>query len=276
MTRRPPNAVVRAAVMDPDRRDLFVEGVHDKLILEHLCGGRPSSMRILVVDEHVELPNVQGGAKGRVLALAACAEQHGAHNLMFLVDTDLDRHLGNSYPPNVWQTDFPDMEALILGHDNFERVLRLAYVNPSLSSADFCRDVLSVARTIACVRLVSRKDNLNLKINDTEKRRYVAVKGSRFSFDEDAFLRTLLQKSQISLREFSRIQRRLSEERLALSSVDDSLLVRGKDCIEIGQLALRCYGVETDEFDRVLWASFNEGCLKRSRSIENLVNLLKQ
>ena len=80
----------------------------------------------------------------------------------------------------------------------------------------------------------------------------------------------------MSLRDLSRIQRLWNDEKARLSTTDDTQLVRGKDCLEIGRLALCRFGMETDEFDRVLWATFDRSCLTRSRSIENLVNLLKQ
>ena len=126
MIRRTPEAVVQAALMDRERTDLFVEGVHDKLVLEFLCGDeRNNNVRVLSIDNAVLLQDQEGGAKARVLRLAELAEQKGAFNLRFVVDRDFDPLIGATVPANTWQTDLPDTEGYLFHEHAFSKVLRV-------------------------------------------------------------------------------------------------------------------------------------------------------
>ena len=74
MIRRNPKAIIMAAQMDHERRELYVEGKKDRLFIKWLTLGRISSNSRILESNVVEINESQGGEKERLLLFAKLSE----------------------------------------------------------------------------------------------------------------------------------------------------------------------------------------------------------
>jgi hypothetical protein len=259
MIPRAPEAIVQAAAMDSERRDLYVEGLHDKLVLEFLCGKtRDRGVRILPVDEALDLCHSEGGSKGRLLVLAQTAQQKGVQNLRFFVDRDLDPFIGAAVPGNTWQTDFPDFEGYLLNVAALSKALRLSYSNPQTDILSLLDSLITICRELGLLRVLSCRNNLALPVTKTKKTRCVELRNGIVAFDCDRFLTAVLQEGHINLSRKSALIDGLQAIKKELNDAPSVQFVRGKDFIEISIIALRRLGIDSKEFGRVLWATLDK------------------
>ena len=274
---RSPEAIVQAALMDRDRCDLFVEGLHDKLVLEFLCGERRNSnVRVLAIDTAVLLQKQEGGAKARVLRLAELAEQKGASNLRFLVDRDFDPFVGATVPTNTWQTDLPDTEGYLLHEHAFSKVLRLCYCNTSAKAASALGCTIDICRQIGILRVYSLRQHLDLPISRTKKARCVATGQHKITLDFDRFLTSVLQTGKISLKQKPSVLADLQTLTDELDDTPSRELVRGKDFMEICPVVLRRLGIESKEFPTVLWATLDAQHMHSHATLTAIIEFMRE
>jgi hypothetical protein len=259
--------------MDTDRRDLYVEGVHDKMVLEFLCGDkRDQSVRIIPIDDALYLPCSQGGTKGRLLALAKEAEQKGVQNLRFLVDRDFDSLIGVSVPSNTWQTDMPDFEGYLFTDTALSKALRISYCDSKTDASWLLNCVVQICRQLGLLHFLSRRDNLQLPIVETKKRKCVVLKDGSYTFDMSKFVTMVLQNAGISLSKMTALLADLECITETFRDTPSLKLVRGKDFMEISAIILGNHNIK--EFSRVLWATLDKNIASYYPTLASVMSFL--
>lgn len=275
--RRSPEAIVQAARMDPKRSDLFVEGIHDKLILHFICDNRMKlNCRILVIDQIAEIAVSNGGAKERLLSLARIAEQANVTNLRFLVDRDLDQFLNKEYPSNTWVTDYVDMEGYLLTTDHLLKAIRLGYCSDSISIEELLSMSTQICRRITALRIISQRQNLGLSISASKKHKYITLKNKKPIFDFDKFCRGLFNNAHLSLSQFDLVMRAHEEVETELSLLSDKHVVRGKDFLDVSQAIICSLGVKTSEFSYILWSTLERTVHRDHKTLSQITRFLTE
>ncbi len=258
MIRRTPEAIISAALMDPKRRDLYVEGVSDKLILEYLLRERMgSNVRILPIDIAVETNVTLDGAKGRLIAFATQAEVSGVTNLRFLADSDMDDILGVQPPSNTFMTDFPDMEGYVISERNLDKLLRVSLSLSQPGAQDLHRALMRMASSIALLRFISKRDSLRLRITKTNKSRCILINTQLPELDLPRLIRTVCQNTPRLPCEESVVCAAVEASREDFESIY-SKKIRGKDYMELMGLFFRKLQVGVRDFDAVLLGTLHE------------------
>ncbi len=253
--RRDPAAVIAAHRIDPERRELYVEGTDDRHFLNWLLGDTKDSEATIREIATINI-DADGGARGRAVALAEAAVRAGvpATGLRVLVDADHDRLLARSLPPNCWRTDLRDLEGYFLRIECIERLWRLA-VRRDVDAEKILTSVMAEAAKIGVLRLLSDRDGLALPFQATDLGKRVTASKEQVSVDLDALLRALLQNARIGLDRHQEIKGLYAE--LARSEPQPSCdLVHGHDCVTLFGEILAQHGVSRVEADRLLRLSF--------------------
>ena len=234
MIRRPPEAIVEAARLDPGRLDLFVEGIADKLFISHFCDpATVREIRVFPIDLAMEYSSNANGCKGRVLHLAAIAAQKGVQNLRFLVDSDLDHLLDLAPLPNLIRTELPDIEAHSISVNALRKTIQIGY-GQQLDHIDEIHNALVFASSeIGLLRYVSLANRLNLSINGSKKDKCLSVRNELPVFDIRRFLKNVLQNSQDTTIDEPGVCSLLEGHRHHFESVPIENRIRGKDYQEL-------------------------------------------
>jgi hypothetical protein len=256
MIRRPPEAIVAAAKMDPLRRDLFVEGHSDKAFLEFFLGEHfNSECRIFVIDEAVECDVSEGGCKGRVLHLANIASKLGTTNLAFLVDADLDPLIGRTYKTNTISTHYPDIEAHALTEYSINKLIKVACGLSSYSADSLHSKLLIIAGEIGLLRYTSAKNELNLSITKSRKERCLRIDNKLPVFDMQKFLTTVVQNTAGQVPTVDRIKEMMRGYRIEFETAPLKSRIRGKDYQSILDLVLPKLGINSKGSAQTLMAT---------------------
>jgi len=277
MIPRSPEAIIQAAIMDADRNDLFVEGIHDKMVLEFLSEpNRNHAIRIFPIDEIAEIGESENGAKGRLLKLAHFASRESATNLKFFVDRDLDCFVGDDLPNNTWKTDFPDLEGYLINDKTVSKILKLCYNTERLDASVFLASLMSICRKTGLLRVFSRRKKLDLPITKTNKTKCITLKSGIITFDFDRFFTAVLQGAGQKLSKKTTLLRGFDALKKELADEPSENLVRGKDFIEISIIALRRYGIESKEFEQILWGTLESSIIPNYPALDCVVKFLSR
>lgn len=160
LPRRRLSELVTLYRLEPNSRDLFVEGTTDKAVFDFLLQeARPFGCSVRWIDE-IELDafDVTGmlGAKGRVIALATFAEREDINNIVCVIDRNVDSVVALEGRTWLHPTVFPDLEFhLTKGQDIGALLARATGLVPPEVAMKLAVDC---AKVLFAVRLVSRRN----------------------------------------------------------------------------------------------------------------------
>ncbi len=260
--RRDPKAILRAHEMDPRRRELYVEGIDDRMFFYWIMRktSRPKAQVIEIARVKIDDPPSGGGERGRLFHFAGFVEGNDVQ-IGFFADADFDHLLDIEVPQNIWLTDYRDMEAYLLRSECIEKVIQLGLGDESIDAGSVLENTLQIGRYLGCIRLVSKIDNLNLPFQSTRLYRYIDVQNGVALLQNRAFLQTLLQNARISLGNLSDIEKRVDEIDEEYASYESIHLIHGKDACVIIEEILRDKGLQRGDGLIVLRTSFDEDCI---------------
>lgn len=275
--KRTPQAIVLAHRMDPERRELYVEGVEDQIRIKWIVGNSVSpNARILPVDL-IEIPGSSvGGNKARLIAFARAVEAEGL-NILCFVDADTDRLSNITHPSNVVLTDFRDMEGYWLRESCLEKVIMLALTEPKFNARNMLSRILSIGRILAALRLVSDEQGLQLPFQKTNPLKSLSCSPGEMNleFDLERYTGHLLQKAGLSLSERDRLVASVERKLEAIESIPDLELVHGKDAIHLLENILFANGVARDDAFRILATSFERTYTSEHPNLMKVVDFLQ-
>ncbi len=274
MIRRHPEAILLAHRMDPERRELYVEGHRDRLFLSWLLEQPASAFGRIREIGHVDIPVEEGGERGRLIRFAEMLSGDGTSIRMF-ADADWDRVLGRHVPERVWLTDHRDMEGYVLRAECVDKVLALGVATDRVSGASLLNDLCGHCRRLGLLRLLSERDGLSLPFQATRLGRFARLEAGRIRLNFDGYLRALLQNAQITLSRLQVIRTAIEDLAAEHDSTLDSELVHGKDATCLLDVALSGCGVQRDEAKRLLWCSFEPRFVETGTVLEAVLAFLR-
>lgn len=255
--RRDPQTIFATHDLDPDRCDLFVEGVRDRQFLEWLVGSDKHSKATVTEMEFVDVPGtLVGGQRARLMAFAMQALEDDA-TIRFFADADFDRLTGAAVPANVWLTDGRDLEGYLIRADCVEKIWRLA-LNAEVDADALLSCVVDAAKAVTFLRLASLELQLDLPFNATTLRGRVTATPSCVEVHRETFARALLQNGEVTLGRLDELIARATT--IAESAPEPECdLIHGHDFLELLTEILLKAGVSRRDAPKCAWASFERG-----------------
>lgn len=184
--------------LEPELRDVFVEGTFDREILTHhlhVSGTGHAFYEIDSVDVPAALLAVCGltsGNKQRALALSKeLASVPAEARVYCLVDRDLDHWFGElESSARLRWTSFCSIENHFLTAETIRDVVITTSRAKITNFDEFVASLLSVLRQLYALRLADRELALNLSWVAT--RRYLSARAGAFAFDLPRYTQALL------------------------------------------------------------------------------------
>ena len=240
MIRRTIRELVVLYRLEPELRDVFVEGVFDRQIIQWVLSkcGLPEAkvLTIASVDVPPELLStlqLTEGNKQRVLALAVAVNKalgDDALQLTCIADADEDRVLESMIEVSqlLW-TDFVSLDSYLIDEDHVTKFMHLALGCRDVEVPELLEAYGNVLREVFLIRAAARKCNLPVRMLsfvDCCNR-----DGGALRIDQAKLLRRLLDASQLRAHE-SQLSTAIEELRSKLSH-DKRDYMNGEDFIQL-------------------------------------------
>jgi|SRR5215475_2679368 len=260
MLRRRPEAILVAHRMDQGRRELYVEGVGDRVFLKWLAGEGLHDRTLIVPIEMVEISDVdEGGNRQRLIEFLRLVERE-PHEIRGLLDADDADYVGETLPSNAWRTDLRDIEGYVLAEENVETALRLGCRVERGSAGLLLLETQRIAQRLAAVRLVSRRLGLRLPVSNTKLSKFVSVSDDgSLILNENELISTLLHRAGISRRQTSTIVELIPTALGEIQGKPPEFSVQGKDCMKLLTLQFKALGATDNiggDVTPLLWSTF--------------------
>ncbi len=273
--KRTRDSIVLAHVMDPERRELYVEGNKDRTFLNWLTNeGRGPETTIHEIGT-VEAPNnIAGGEKGRLLDFAIWISDKKV-KIRFFSDADNDRIVDRAAPRLVWLTDPRDLEGYLLRSESFNKLLSLSLSDDTINSDLLLRTIMCEARRIGILRVLSEMQDLSLPFKNTTNTRYISIQGGLPKVNIEQLLRILLQNASIGLGNIKDLMNDYNELEEKLRDQDESQLIQGKDALDILDKALKSKGLKSGDSSKILWASYEKRWATDQPNLSEVISYLE-
>jgi hypothetical protein len=269
--RRDPKAIIAQSIMDPIRREVYVEGYEDAIFLRWLSqNGNHPDARILEISL-VEIPDIEeGGNRGRALAFA---KEIGELNIKIyiFIDADFDNILGRTNPAKVILTDGRDIESYLIREECIDTALKLGFKIEEFPARNVLEIILKIGREIGFLRLLSEIESLDLPFQRTDLWNFILFNKDGYKIRLREYIQALIQNhtKKMSLKIIGNLIQKLEKIKITYSYLSDLELIHGKDALCIFEKLIISKRIKRGEGRRVLWASF------RKEFIANYNNLLK-
>ncbi|MET9197488.1 DUF4435 domain-containing protein [Streptomyces olivaceus] len=195
--------VIFAYDMEPDLRDVFVEGRTDKVLIEHVL----SSPNLRVWEEgEIDVPGdlvtsygLDIGCKGRVITLALELEKRLASadlQVRCIVDADSDRVLGTDIIDAKYlrYTDFTCIESYFWDAEHLQKYIKIALHDTlGFTAEELIKEMSPILREVFLLRVVHKYLDEGWKW--VEVASCVTARKGAVSFDREKFMRKYLQSN---------------------------------------------------------------------------------
>lgn len=223
--------------LEPELRDVFVEGAFDREVLSHHLESSASGHAFYEIDT-VDVPanvlafhGLSSGNKQRVIALSnELAKVPAAARVFCLVDRDLDHWFGNvDCSARLRWSSFCSIECHFLSAQTIRDVVVTTSRAKIVNLDAFTSSLFSVLRQLYALRLADRELGLNLKW--TALRKYLSTTSSEITFDLPGYTQAVLNSSSAIKKkgEFTAASVRWHQK----LTCDIRLACRGHDYIEL-------------------------------------------
>lgn len=259
--------------MDPERRELFVEGPSDRHFITWLLdeSGGGSTGQIIEA-QFVDDPSPTGGFRGRLLRLANAGEPLKIPLRVF-VDADLDRLLALSHPSKVELSDRRDLEGYFLDEGSFDKLLRVGIGTTKWKAHVLLEQVLLVCEELSVMRVASHQCGWGWGFQELRMSRLVTVSGNRLHFHADRLVARLRQEH--GQRDATVVARELARARIALSGHSPVELAHGKDALRVLGCVAKDLGVPPEAAKIALRCSFELARLNTFPALERTLAFLR-
>lgn len=280
--RRTPESIVASYDFDPSRREIYVEGEHDRAFLEYLSYPDRDPDAVVVLINEVEIPDELfpgsedvNGNRTRLLWFLKFVKD--LDNVVGLVDVD-DDHIrgGEIYDRNVIPTDFRDLEAYFLDLPHVGKAFALGLLRKDDNIEDILDGMNQVARFIAAVRLVSSTRGLKLPVNKTNWLKHVKfTKAVMPTVDKTAMIRALLQNGGRSLQELNDVLAATEAQATLLSAEEPRLVARGKDALLILAKQVESLGIKCSDALAIVGPTFERSDVSQHPQLSRATSFLR-
>lgn len=224
--------------LEPELKDVYVEGIFDKEVLAHCFQKNREVERVIYDIGSVNVPinilakyGLTDGNKQRVIALAkelSCLP--GQHNYRCIVDKDLDHWIDSieSVPRLSW-TEHSSIELYFFTKETLNDVLIVTAKSKIKSLETYIDSLAKVLKFLYALRLASHTLRLNLTWLDASK--CLSVNGDEIRINQSKYIDNILN-SNASMQHKGVFQEKVDLwlERLTGDRRDH---IRGHDFVEI-------------------------------------------
>lgn len=263
LPRRDALAIAASYKIDPQRRELYVEGQRDRLFIQWLTEGARSPDARIVEARFVDSPTALGGERGRLVAFGKSVE-HLQLAIRIWLDADHDRIENEVVGSNIYLTDFRDLEGYFLREDCFTKFVMLGLAKDSPEGAGLLAQVLRESRRIGLLRIVSHRMGLALPFQDTEITRYMAWRAGTLSVDFDRLLNALMQSAGIPQKQRAAILNHYDRVVSEFVETEHVQIAHGKDVCDFIRVVCGDQHLTSEQTARTMWTS-----LERAQIIES-------
>lgn len=270
--RRDTAAVLAALAIDPARRELYVEGPHDRQVLLWLAHDKTRGEVVVQDINAVHVPGVVGGNRGRLVAFARAMV--GEARVRFFADADYDRLLGIPLPANAWFTDYHDMEAYAIWTDCGHKAMRLAAGRSKSEARSAVEQSLAAARKTGYVRIADVINRWQLPFQRFPPARQARVRGNTLEFNWQRWITSLVSASSTGAASIGDVTRRVAEIASNFSGTTDHEIVHGKDFVGFLGEFLIDHGISRSDAAAVVWAGLERRALLRFANLRAAIDFL--
>lgn len=226
--------------LEPNIRDIYVEGSFDKCLIEWFLGKHNQAScavyEIDTVDISADLLFDEGlvdNNRSRVifLALYLCRCLPTSKNLTCIADRDFDALLnqGNFECESLLFTDYTSMDIYLINEAILEKFFRLVIRVPELTAKDAINNLSHTLEQLFLIRAANQVLELNMEWLGFE--RCCKVKAGKIYFQAEDFVQRYLNKNS-KLPEKEKFISKINE--LSINDLSDIRhKIRGKDFIEL-------------------------------------------
>ncbi|MCG8918778.1 hypothetical protein L6E12_23645 [Actinokineospora sp. PR83] len=276
MLRRGPGTILTAHKMDPNRRELYVEGTKDRAFLKWISGHNLDSNTTVQIIDSVDMADVdQGGNRQRLIDFLRTVEDAQVQ-IRGLIDLDHGKFVEETYPVNSWVTDYRDMEGYVLGVSNIEKALKLGYGIEMVDAHKVFNAMCVVAKYLTAVRLSSQLNSWRLPVSEINLRKYVkADSQGGISIDKEKIIKALLQAAEISLTRMTKVVNTIQETIQNIDAEDPVFVCHGKDAMKLLSVQFKALGVpNVSDVSPIIWTTFDPISLRALPNLNQAVAFL--
>jgi hypothetical protein len=200
--------LVALYTFEPQLRDLYVEGINDKTLLEWFFKQFDiESINVIEInsisvdDSLITRLGLKHGNRDRVVALSLEFErllQNKTRYLVCLADSDFDFILGRKYKsPYLLYTDYTSIDLYFISKNILEKLLSLGLGKPPSDVNKLLMCLAQVLQEVFLIRAIN--ESLNWNISFTPFTKCCEIKGSYVIFHYQKFIeKSLLKNARFS------------------------------------------------------------------------------
>lgn len=264
--------------LEPELRDIYVEGTFDKHLIEWFLSENNISNVIVYPIDTVNVPedilnqqglNDGGGNRARLIALSSklASEITKKCHAICIADRDHEDYLHivqeNAY---LKLTDYTSLDLYLFKRHVLQKLITLVFGGFPLGLNDLEHELTEILKEIFIIRLSSIMLNWNMQWISFTK--YVEIK-THFEFKKDKFVMAYLQKND-RWQQQKEFEEQQSQLRAQLKD-DPRYSIRGHDLIELLHHAVKKLKKSRSFGDPTTFQGVLAGCLElQDISNENL------
>lgn len=251
-------------VLEPVIKDVYVEGVFDKDIINTWCRKNNDDSMVVFNIDVIDVPenilrkhSMTEGNKQRVMALAKELEGLGSNSYSCLVDRDLDHWFDaiETIPRLSW-TEYCSLELYFFNEDLIKDIL-IDVSNAKISLAAWPKvysSFVNVLKVVYSIRLADCELAMNLSLLELDK--FLSVRKGEVFFEKNDFVvRTLNKNSKMKHKaEFTECY----EKWESVLKGDPRLYIRGHDYVELLAWMVKGFkGIKEYQSEKTIERIFN-------------------
>lgn len=204
LPRRTIGEIITRYQLEPDLRDLFVEGSRDRDIYRWYlkeCGYR--NITVLQIDtvevtrEILDFHDLGNGNRARLIGLAFELDTQFEAVLQFvrcIADSDFDFILGlHGGAQHLLYTDYTSVDLYTFGEEMLKKVLCLGFTHSEAQVESLLESITPILTEMFIIRAANERLGWGMTIPDFT--RCCEIQGSRINFDRDVFVNRCLDSN---------------------------------------------------------------------------------
>lgn len=272
-------SVKASFVMDPHRKEIYVEGFDDVNFITWLAGDSRDDNVLIQDMTSIKIDSILKNKAAGNKEKAICFSEYlriSRQNLpiLFFVDADYDRVLGKKCGDNVLFTDQRDLEGYFFSKDVIEKIKYACKLSFRTDCTIMLKDVKEVAHYISCCRIFSYAFELKLPFKETSLDKYITVVEGNVFLKKEEYVRALMQNAGISLRHWKCFVENIECVCEEFVDADRGDMFHGKDALILISKILGLPTRNYDESVKIFRAAFEKAAVREYPFLTKVLSLV--